>query len=294
MRTPLFTGVCTALVTPFLHDKIDFPALSILIDRQIDAGVSALLICGTTGEPSALTDDEWKSVIQYTVRHINNRVPVIAGTGTNNLTKTLLRAQIAYDLGAAAQLCVTPYYNKTTQHGLIDFFTRIADESPLPVILYNVPSRTGVNMLPTTLLALSHHPRVIAVKEAGNDLAQLAQTMRTCHLPLYCGHDTFNAPALQLGACGLISVLSNICPQAVVALYKSMQKGNIHTANAQHEDLMPLIDALFCEVSPIPVKAALSMMGLCSDFVRPPLTHLSPRNALMLRSILTHRGLMLQ
>ncbi len=291
---PIFTGVCTALVTPFSGDSVDLDALDRLIDRQLDAGVDALLACGTTGEPSALSDEEWRAVVERTVQRAGSRALVIAGTGTNNLSKTISRAQLAHSLGARAQLCVTPYYNKTTQDGLIAYFSRITKESPLPVILYNVPGRTGLNMLPATVQALSRQPRIIGIKEAGSDLGQLSELLRVSPLPLYCGNDSFNAPALQLGASGLISVLSNICPQSVVHLYAAMKKGSVRTANASHQALMPLIHALFCEVSPIPVKTALHMMKLCEDTVRPPLISMQPRNALMLRSILIQEGWMPQ
>ena len=198
--TPLFTGVCTAMITPFCGGQIDYPALDGLLERQISAKVDALLIAGTTGEPSTLSDAEWESLTAHALTRIAGRVRVIVGTGSNNLRVTLRRAGFAADHGADAQLCVTPYYNKATQAGLYAYFTRIADECALPVMLYNVPARTGLNMLPETCAGLAHHPGVIGVKEASDDLGQLARLTALTPLPVYCGSDQWMAPALRLGA----------------------------------------------------------------------------------------------
>lgn len=289
---PVFTGVCTALVTPFTNDKVDFKALDALIDRQIDAGVSALLACGTTGEPSTLTDEEWTLVVQRTVRRAKGQTKVIAGTGSNNLSHTLEKARIAKDLGADAQLCVTPYYNKTTQEGLVAFFSRIADESDLPVILYNVPTRTGLNMQPETVERLSHHPKIAGVKEAAGTLNSIADILSCCPLPVYCGSDEINAPALKLGACGLISVLSNLLPAETVKLYNEATSGNYATSQARQKALSPLISALFCETSPVPVKHALSLLHLCSEEVRLPLVRMQKKNEDILKAALIEKGLL--
>ena len=288
----MFTGVCTALVTPFTNDKVDLKALDALIDRQIDAGVSALLACGTTGEPSTLTDQEWTLVVRRTIERAAGRVKVIVGTGSNNLAHTLEKARIAKDLGADAQLCVTPYYNKTTQDGLIAFFSRIADDSALPVILYNVPARTGLTMQPKTVEKLSHHENIAGIKEAGGSLNVMAELLRMCRLPLYCGNDELNATALRLGACGLISVLSNLIPAETVRLYNEVIAGNHQTAEARQLALTPLIAALFCEVSPVPAKAALAMMGLCNDDVRLPLVCMQSENKRILKAALKEKGLL--
>ena len=221
--TPLFTGVCTAMITPFCGGQIDYPALDGLLERQINAKVDALLIAGTTGEPSTLSDAEWESLTAHALTRIAGRVRVIVGTGSNNLRVTLRRARFAADHGADAQLCVTPYYNKATQAGLHAYFTRIADECALPVMLYNVPARTGLNMLPETCERLAHHPGMIGVKEAADDLGQLARLTALTPLPVYCGSDQWMAPALRLGARGVISVLSNLCPEAVRILCQSQQ-----------------------------------------------------------------------
>jgi len=290
--SPVFTGVCTALVTPFTNDKVDLKALDALIDRQIDAGVSALLACGTTGEPSTLTDEEWQLVVQCTVQRAAGRVKVIAGTGSNNLPHTLKKAQLAKELGADAQLCVTPYYNKTTQEGLVAFFSRIADEAALPVIIYNVPARTGLTMQPQTVERLSHHPGIAGVKEAGGSLNVMADILRRCRLPLYCGNDEINATALRMGACGLISVLSNLLPGETVQMYKETQSGNHQTAEARQLALTPLISALFCETSPVPIKQALAFLQLCSAEIRLPLVRMQPENMRILRAALMEKGLL--
>lgn len=289
---PVFTGVCTALVTPFTKDKVDLKALDALIDRQIDAGVPALLACGTTGEPSTLTDAEWTLVVRRVIERANGRACVIAGTGSNNLQHTLEKARIAKDLGADAQLCVTPYYNKTTQQGLTAFFSRIADSTDLPIILYNVPGRTGLNMLPSTIEKLSHHPNIAGIKEAGGSLNAMAEIMRSCRLPLYCGNDELNASALRLGAAGLISVLSNLLPKETVQLHKEVSQGLIHTAEARQHHLKQLIDALFIEVSPVPVKEALAQLSLIQPDVRLPLVRMQPENLRILQAAMQEKGLL--
>lgn len=289
---PVFSGVCTALVTPFTKDKVDLKALDVLIERQIEAGVPALLLCGTTGEPSTLSNQEWTLVLRHAIERINGRTKVIAGTGSNNLLHTLEKARIARDLGADAQLCVTPYYNKTTQAGLVAFFSRIADETDLPVILYNVPARTGLNMLPETIEKLSHHPNILGVKEAGGNLAVMAEIMRLCRLTLYCGNDELNASALRLGAAGLISVLSNLIPDEIVKLQQEITVGNIASAEARQLHLKRLTEALFIETSPVPVKQALALCGLCQADVRLPLVRIQPENLRILQAAMQEKGLL--
>ena len=286
MNTPLFTGACTALVTPFQEGRMDGQALRRLIRRQLEAGIGALLVCGTTGESSTLSPEEWEYAVKLTVDTVQGCVPVIAGTGTNDLRRTLRRGRLAADLGADAQLVVTPYYNKTTQDGLVEYYTQVAEDSRLPVILYNVPGRTGLNMRPETVLRLAGHPRVAGIKEASGDLAQLALLAQSGALPVYCGSDRLNAAALQLGAAGVISVLSNVVPQEVVQLCSALRKGCVATANARQRAMNPLIDALFAETSPAPVKAALSLLGLCSPEVRSPLVSVSPQTLGQLQALL--------
>lgn len=288
----MFTGVCTALVTPFTNDKVDLKALDVLIERQIEAGVPALLLCGTTGEPSTLSDTEWTLVLRHAIERINGRAVIIAGSGSNNLQHTLNKARIAKDLGADAQLCVTPYYNKTTQAGLVKFFTRIADGTDLPVILYNVPSRTGFNMLPETVEKLSHHPNIAGIKEAGGNLSAMAEIMRICRLPLYCGNDEINVSALRLGATGLISVLSNLVPKEMVKLHRDIALGHIQSAEARHGALKKLTDALFIETSPAPVKQALALLNLCQADIRLPLVRMQAENLRILKAAMREKGLL--
>lgn len=289
---PLFTGVCTALITPFERGRMDFAALDRLIERQLEAGVQALLVAGTTGEPSTLSDQEWRALVAHALSAIRGRACVLVGTGSNNLRTTLSRARFAAQNGADAQLCVTPYYNRATQQGLLAYFTRIADAGILPVVMYNVPARTGVNMQSDTCARLAHHPQIVGIKEASDELSQLSRLLMQTHLPVYCGTDALNAPALRLGACGVISVLSNLCPAAVLALCAAMQRGCVRTAMAYQAHLQPLIDALFCEVSPAPVKHALSLLGLCRQEVRLPLVPVQMHNAQRIKSLLMAEGML--
>lgn len=267
----LFTGLCTALVTPFRAGAVDYGALRRLIARQLEAGVPALLVCGTTGEASTLTEAEWCGVLSCAVETATGRARVIAGTGTNNLPHTLARARAARRLRADGQLVVTPYYNKTTQRGLTAYYARVAEETDLPMLLYNVPARTGLNLLPETAAALCAHPHIVGVKEAAGDLGQLARLLRLCPAPVYCGSDELAAPALRLGARGLISVASNVAPEALQSLCAHALRGCFATAEARQEALSPLISALFAETSPAPAKAALALLGLCREEVRSPL-----------------------
>lgn len=289
---PVFTGVCTALVTPFTKDGVDENALLRLIEAQLTAGVDALLPCGTTGEPSTLTDDEWARVIALTVRAAAGRAAVIAGTGSNNPRRTVEKARLAQEMGADAQLCVTPYYNKTTQKGLVAYFSAVAEACDLPLIVYNVPARTGLNLLPATWEALSRLPRVAGLKEASGSLTQGARMLEAGPLPVYCGSDECMAPFLRLGAAGVISVLANIAPEGVCALARDARAGRHQTAQARQRALLPLIDALFAEVSPAPVKAALELMGLCNGDVRLPLVRMEAENLRTLKAELIREGLL--
>ena len=282
MKEPLFTGVCTALATPFRKGQIDEGALRGLIRRQIAAGVRALVACGTTGEASTLTDAEWERVLRVTLETARDRAIVLAGTGTNDLRRTLERARTAAALGAHAQLVVTPYYNKTTQRGLVDYYTRVADGSGLPVMLYNVPGRTGLNLLPETAARLAVHPLMIGVKEASGNLNQMAELLRLRCLPVYCGSDEMNAPALRLGAAGVISVAANLLPEEM----RRLCAAGATEADALQQRMQPLIRALFLEVSPAPVKAALEIMGLCSAEVRSPLVPAEEATRQRLRALL--------
>lgn len=277
MSTALFQGSGVALVTPFTQDGVDFEALDRLIDLQLAGGTCALIVCGTTGEPATMTESEREAVIARAVERAAGRVPVIAGTGCNDTRKTLLAAKRAKALGADAQLCVTPYYNKTTQAGLIAHYTALAEAGSLPVILYNVPSRTGLNMLPETLAALAEHPNIIAMKEASGSLSQAVEMMRLCQgkLAFYSGNDDQVMPLMALGFDGVISVAANIIPREMARLTQACLVGDYDGARQLQLRLNPLISALFCEVSPIPVKTALNLMGCQAGPLRLPLCPMS-------------------
>ncbi len=285
MRTPLFKGACTAIITPFTKDGLDTKAMEKLVDWQINSGIKALVACGTTGEPSTMTDGEWAQTLETVVRAADRRVPVIAGTGGNNTAHVLALAKRAKAIGADAQLCVTPYYNKTTQQGLIAHYAAIADEGSLPVILYNVPSRTGLNMEPATLAEISKHSRIIAMKEASGDMVRLADMLRLCEgrIDFYSGSDEVIVPLMALGGIGVVSVVSNLAPALTSRLADLMLMGEVKSASELQLKLMPLIHALFIEVSPIPAKAGLSMMGLCRDVLRLPLISMGEKNRSLLK-----------
>lgn len=273
-KQTIFTGAATAIITPLTPDGIDYEAFGRLIDWQIESGIDALVVAGTTGEGSCLTDDEHREVIRYSVERAAGRVPIIAGTGSNDTDYAIQLTKCACEVGADAALVVTPYYNKATQKGLIKMYEAIADASTIPLILYNVPSRTGVNIEPSTFAALADHPMISAIKEANGDFSRMAETMSLVgdKLDLYCGNDDQIIPAMSLGGKGVISVLSNLLPAETSAMCKYYLEGKEKEATALQLKYIPLIKALFCEVNPIPVKAAMAAMGWCEDYLRMPLT----------------------
>lgn len=291
MNQAVFRGSGTALVTPFIGDQVDFEALGRLIDRQIAGGTDALIVCGTTGEPPTLTTAEKTAVLGYALERVGGRIPVIAGTGTNSTKASVGESLRAQRLGADALLIVTPYYNRATQQGLYGHFMAIADAVQLPVILYNVPSRTGVNLLPETAARLSEHENICGVKEASGDVSQMAELSRLTggRLALYSGNDDQVLPMLSLGGQGVISVAANVIPGHMHELVNSWFEGDVSRCRALQLQILPLVKALFAEVNPIPVKAALQMMGLCSGSMRPPLTELSeekkPRLLMLLKEL---------
>ena len=290
MSAPLFRGCGTALLTPFRNGKIDFPAFGRLIDFQLENGISALVACGTTGEPATMTEEEWESVVAFAVKRANGRVPVIAGTGGNNTRAVIARAHRAKALGADAQLCVTPFYNKTTQAGLIAHYRAIARDGALPVIVYNVPSRTGLNMLPATLAALSDEENIIGMKEASGNVAQIMEMMRLCgdRIAFYSGSDELTAPILALDGLGVISVLSNIAPRQMADLAAAP----VQEAAKMNIALLPLMSAMMSEVNPIPVKAAAALMGLCKNEVRLPLVPMSREKKAKMKEEMQKAGLL--
>ena len=294
MKEPLFTGTCTALVTPFTEQGIDVKALEAHANWQIEEGVSALVACGTTGEPSTMSEAEWSLTIETVIRAARGRVPVIAGTGGNNTAHVKAQAKRAKALGADAQLCVTPYYNKTTQGGLIAHYTAIADEGSLPIIIYNVPGRTGLNMAPETLAALSGHEKILAMKEASADLTQAADMIRLCggRIDFYSGSDEVVIPLMSLGGLGVISVLSNVAPALTCHMTEKMLSGDVKGAAGLQLKLMPLIHLLFSEVNPIPAKAGLAAMGRCLDILRLPLIPMTAPNRAKLAGEMKALGLL--
>ncbi|MGL5677806.1 MAG: 4-hydroxy-tetrahydrodipicolinate synthase [Cellulosilyticaceae bacterium] len=291
----IFEGAGVAIVTPFYENgDIDFERLEQLIDYQIDHSTDAIIICGTTGEASTMTDDEHLECIRVAVDRTKGRVPVIAGTGSNDTRHGIQLTKRAKTLGADASLQVTPYYNKATQEGLIQHFKAIGEGSDLPMILYNVPSRTGLNITPATAYELSKLDYVVGIKEASGNMSQVAQIVHLCGdaLPIYSGNDDQIIPVLSLGGKGVISVLSNIAPQETHDIVDLYLKGDTASALKLQLDLLPVIDALFCEVNPIPVKAAMNIMGFEAGPCRLPLTNLSAANTAKLKELLLQARLL--
>ena len=275
MKNPVFTGAGVAIITPMYEDgSINFDELGRIIEDQIAHHTDAIIICGTTGECSTMTDEEQLAAIKYTVDVVNHRVPVIAGAGSNDTDHGCALAAKSAECGADALLMVTPYYNKTTQAGLVAHFTAMAEAGGIPVIMYNVPSRTGLNIAPETALELSKHPLINGIKEASGNISQVAKIAQLCgdELNIYSGNDDQIVPILAMGGEGCISVLSNVLPKEAVRLCELFFSGDVRGAAALQCRLLPVIDALFSEVNPIPVKAALAKMGYGTDTLRLPLT----------------------
>lgn len=294
MKKTLFKGVATALVTPMNSDgSVDYKSLDKLVDWQIKEGVSALVACGTTGEASTLTDEEHRNVIRHVVEKADKRVPVIAGTGSNDLDYALSLTKYACEAGADAVLTVTPYYNKATQAGLVQMFTKLAEESTAPVILYNVPSRTGVNIEPSTYKALCDHENIIGIKEANGNISKIVETMSYVNgkLDLYSGNDDQIVPLMSLGGQGVISVVSNILPKKTAELCSRYFSGDVEGAAQLQFDLHAVIDSLFSEVNPIPVKAAMAKMGFGTNTLRLPLTPMSEAKYEVMLKLMREQGL---
>lgn len=280
MKKVLFKGCGTALITPFTNDGVDFEELRKLIEFQILEGIDSLIICGTTGESSTMSLEEKKSVIEFSIKIANGRVPIITGTGGNNTKEVISLSKYAESVGADGLLLVTPYYNKTTQNGLIAHFTEIAKNVSLPIILYNVPSRTGLNIEPETCLELSKIPNIVGIKEASGNISQVAKIANLCqdNLAIYSGNDDQIVPILSFGGLGVISVLSNIYPKYVHDLVMDYLTGNWQKATASQVYAIPLINALFSEVNPIPIKYAVNKIGFKAGLPRLPLVELSDKN----------------
>jgi len=292
-KKTLFKGAATALITPFDENGVNYEKLETLINWQIEKGINALVICGTTGEASTMTDDEHRDVIDFAVKKAAGRVPIIAGAGSNDMAYALDLIKCAEASGADGTLVVTPYYNKATQNGLIKMYTQLADAAKKPMILYNVPSRTGVNIEPSTYAALADHENIVGIKEANGNLSKIVETMAKVRgkLDLYSGNDDQIVPLLALGGKGVISVLSNVMPAETVEMCDSFFRGDIEKAAEMQCKYHSLIDALFCEVNPIPVKAAMAAMGFCEDYLRMPLTPMEDANRAKLFALMRAEGL---
>jgi 4-hydroxy-tetrahydrodipicolinate synthase len=292
----IFKGAGVAIVTPFTQDnKVNYEALGKMIDFQIENGTDAIIICGTTGESSTLSHEEHDACIRFTVEYTAGRVPVIAGTGSNSTEEAIRLSTHAQASGADGLLLVTPYYNKATQAGLIEHYTKIAQSVTLPVILYNVPSRTGVNILPETAVTLAKTvENIVGIKEASGNIAQIAKLASLADgcIDIYSGNDNEIVPILSLGGVGVISVLSNVAPKLTHDIVQKYLDGDVETSRKLQLQSVPLINALFSEVNPIPVKAALNMMGWEAGGLRLPLTELSEKNRAALKTELEKAGLL--
>ncbi|MBR2797294.1 MAG: 4-hydroxy-tetrahydrodipicolinate synthase [Clostridia bacterium] len=292
-KQTIFRGAATALITPLTSAGVDYEALGRLIDWQIEQGIDALVIAGTTGEGATLTYDEHQEVIRYSVERAAGRVPIIAGSGSNDTSRAITLSRFSCEAGADALLVVTPYYNKATQKGLIAMYTAIADAVDRPIILYNVPSRTGVGIEPNTYLALADHPNIVAIKEANGNISKIVETARLVgdKLDIYSGNDDQVVPILAMGGSGVISVLSNVMPAQTHAMCERFFKGDLAGAAKLQMNYLPLINALFSEVNPIPVKAAMAAMGWCENYLRLPLTRMEPEHWEKLKTIMQAHGL---
>ena len=280
MKNTIFKGMATAMVTPMTEKGVDFDTLAKFIEFQIESGINALVAVGTTGESATLSPEERKAVIRFTVKQVNGRVPVIAGTGTNNTAHVLDFTKSACDDGADAVLVVTPYYNKATQKGLIAHYTAVADVATKPVIMYSVPSRTGCKILPDTAAVLSQHPNIVGFKDANGDMDSTVETIAKCgeNLHIYSGEDSLTVPMLSMGGMGCISVLSNVVPGLAVEMCERFFAGDVAGAAELQCKMLPLIRALFSEVNPIPAKAAVAAMGFGEEYLRMPLSYLEDGN----------------
>lgn len=290
----MFEGVYTALITPFKNDKVDEAALRALVEHQIEAGIAGLVPCGSTGESATLSADEHNEVIDIVISAAAGRVPVIAGTGSNNTREAIGFTQHAKDAGAAGALLLSPYYNKPTQAGLVEHFEAIADATQLPLVLYNIPGRTASNVAPETIARLAEHEFIVGIKEACGDLDQIAHLISLCpsDFTVVSGDDSLLLPILAVGGKGGIAVTSNIAPKKMLELYSTFQAGDVTRAREIHYELWPVFNALFCETNPIPVKAALALMGLVQDEIRLPLTQITQPNRDRLQAVLKEAGIL--
>jgi 4-hydroxy-tetrahydrodipicolinate synthase len=292
IRNPLLSGSIVALVTPFNNDgSIDFKSLENLIEFHIQEGTDGILPCGCTGEAATLVHDEQKEVIKFVVEKVNGRIPVLAGTGSNSTKEALDLTSFAKKAGADAALLITPYYNKPTPEGQYLHYKKIAEEVDIPIVLYNVPSRTGINMLPETIARLSKVPNIVAIKEANPSLDQVSRTLSLCDITVLSGNDSVTLPILSVGGEGVVSVAANVVPKKMHQLVENFKKGNISEARKIHYELVPLFEALFYETNPIPVKETLAMMGKIQPNFRMPLCRMTEEKKARLVKVLKDLGL---
>lgn len=292
MKKTVFRGSAVALVTPFNEGKVDYETLDKLLQFHLDNSTDAVVVCGTTGEASTLADEEHLSVIDRSVKKLDGKIPLIAGTGSNDTAHAVDFSREAERLGADGVLLVTPYYNKATQKGLVKHYCRIAQSISLPCILYNVPSRTGTDLKPETIRILSETDNIVAVKEATGDISRVLKIKALCgdSIDVYSGNDDMVVPTLAAGGKGVISVMANIAPKQMHDMTQLYFDGRTEDALAEQIKMLPVIDALFCEVNPIPVKTAMSLLGLCSDELRLPLCEMEPINEERLKKALADYG----
>ena len=294
MKKEIFRGAGVAIITPFTETGVNYNELGRIIEDQIAGGTDAIVITGTTGESATMTDAEHREAIRYTVGKVGGRIPVVAGTGSNETSYAIELSQYAEKVGADALLLVTPYYNKCTQNGLVAHYTKIADSVGIPAILYNVPSRTGVGIKTETYAKLSQHPRIVGVKEASGDLSAILRLRAATgdDFAVYSGNDDQIVPILSLGGSGVISVLSNVAPRVAHDICQHYFDGDVRTATKMQIDYTDLIDALFCEVNPIPVKTAMRRLGYDAGPLRMPLSEMEPAHAAQLDAALRKHGLL--
>ncbi|MBF0195075.1 MAG: 4-hydroxy-tetrahydrodipicolinate synthase [Magnetococcales bacterium] len=289
----MFEGVFSALITPFTNGRLDRDAMAKLVEYQLEQGITGVVPCGTTGESATLTHEEHKEVVRFCVELVAGRVPVIAGAGSNATAESIELSRFAKDVGADAALLITPYYNKPTQQGLYQHYKSVADAVDLPIILYNVPGRTAIDMQASTVGRLAQVANIVAIKEATADMERASIIHKQCgdKITLISGDDATFLPFLSVGGGGVISVVANIAPKSMVALWQAFKNGDWATAHRHHQELLDLNGLLFCESNPIPIKAAISMMGLCGPELRMPLTQLGEENREPLRQALAELNL---
>ena len=292
-KKPIFRGAASAIITPMNAQGVDYPAFEKLLRWQVESGIDALVICGTTGESSTLTDAEHRQVLKFALEVVDGKVPMIAGTGSNDVAYAIDLTKYACQIGYDAMLVVTPYYNKTTQKGLVSMFTAIADASTKPIILYNVPSRTGVNIEPATCATLAKHPMIQAIKEASGNISKIVEIATLCgdDLDIYSGNDDQIVPIMACGGLGVISVLSNVLPAETSAMCHKVLNGDVAGAMELQKKYLKLTNALFSEVNPIPAKAAMAAMGFCENYLRLPLVPMEEAHEAVLLDCMRNAGI---